>query len=742
MSRRERQRQRRRHRGHPFKRVALFSILFVVCGTLMAALVGAGWVVSVADSAPNLSQLTPHDPHPLTAVYASDGTLLGYIHSDTVFTRVAGNQIPLLLKHATVAIEDRRFYQHGALDYQGIIRAGIRDVFGKSGSLQGASTLTMQLVDNRYLDGTHYAAQHNLKYKIIQAKLAEQLGKDHTKDWILNSYLNQVPYGTVDGETALGVGAAAQVFFDKPVQKLDLAQTALLAGLPQSPTGYNPFLYPAAARARRAAVLKAMVSARYITQAAADAANAQPLGVSHTTRYSVRRQPYLFDYIEQQLIQRFGLTTVVDGGLKVYTTVDLHKQQEAQAAVDQQGGSVLDNQPAAALASVDPSNGHIVALASSATYNQTKFFYPVDARRQTGSAFKVFALMTLIHDYDGDPNSTYYTSRPLAAGWLPEDPTWSVHTDTNSYAGSINITHATTISDNTVFAQLAVDLGPSKLDQIAHAMGVTSKLTANPAEVIGGLTDCCTMLEMADAYATLASGGLHYPPTIVNRVVFPDGSSVNMGSPAPKRVFTDGETYAATKVLQTVIQSGTGTAANYGCPAAGKTGTAENLANAWFVGYTPKFATAVWVGYPQGNLGMGPNGFGGTLAAPIWRAYMEAASNGYCGDFPQPTTPWSGTPFFGPHSSGGPESHYGNATGYGPGTGTGTGTGTGGTSPTNTYTNPTLFAQPTTPSGSGGTAPTTNSGNGGGGSPGNTPAPGPGGSGNGKGKAGGGPKTH
>src|ERR1700761_7677002 len=179
MSRRERQRQRRQHRGHPFKRVAGFTVLFVVCGIAMAALIGAGWVVSVADSAPNLTALKAHDPHPLTAVYASDGSLLGYIHSDTVFTAVAGDRIPLLLKHATVAIEDRRFYQHGPLDYQGIIRAGIRDVFGNGGSLQGASPLTMQLVDNRYLDGTRYAASHDLKYKIIQAKLAEQLGNKH-----------------------------------------------------------------------------------------------------------------------------------------------------------------------------------------------------------------------------------------------------------------------------------------------------------------------------------------------------------------------------------------------------------------------------------------------------------------------------------------------------------------------------------------------------------------------------------
>ena len=181
-------------------------------------------------------------------------------------------------------------------------------------------------------------------------------------------------------------------------------------------------------------------------------------------------------------------------------------------------------------------------------------------------------------------------------------------------------------------------------------MGVTSPLDGFPSEVIGGLKDCCTMLEMADAYATLANGGTHVPPTIISKVVFPDGKVVDLGNPPHNRVFTDGEAYEGTQVLKTVIQSGTGTSANYGCPAAGKTGTANNYDNAWFVGYSPKLSTAVWVGWPQGNIYM-PNGFGGTLAAPIWKQFMVAASNGYCGDFPQPTDPFSGTAFTGPHSS-------------------------------------------------------------------------------------------
>jgi len=723
------------------------TVLVIVCSIALGALVAVGWVVAVADSAPNLSDLTPHNPHPLSEVFAADGTLLGYIHSDTLYTAVPGAEIPAQLKNATVAIEDRRFYQHGALDYQGILRAGIKDVFGGGGSLQGASTLTMQLVNNKYLDGTEYAADHDLKYKIVQAKLAEQLEKGHTKAWILDQYLNVVPYGTVFGQTAVGVGAASQMFFDKPVWRLDLAQEALLAGLPQAPTSYNPFIHSALARARRSAVLQAMVKSHYITQAQASAADAAPLQVRANTSYSLHRQPYVFDFTEQQLGQKLcpsnptNCSIVNNGGLKVYTTLDLKRQQEAQQAIlnYQPGGPNLDAQPAAALASIDPTNGQIVALASSAAYNQTNYFYPVQARRQTGSAFKVFALMTLIHDYDGDPNSTYYTSKFLPTGWLPQDPTWSVHTAEETYQGTISVTKATTVSDNTVFAQLAADLGWDKLDATAHAMGITSPLDGFPSEVIGGLKDCCTMLEMADAYGTLANGGYHVAPTIISKVVFPDGSSINFGDPPHNQVFTNGETYAATKVLETVIQSGTGTAANYGCPAAGKTGTAENMDNAWFVGYTPQLSTAVWVGYPQGNIPMA-NGFGGALAAPIWHDYMEAASNGYCGDFPQPTTYWTGTQFVGPHSASGPSSRtYGNS---GPNS-------SGGASPSNQYNNPTLFPappQPATPSApstgtSGGAAPPAGgdthsgggpgAGNGGGGGPG-------GGGGNGGGGGGGG----
>jgi penicillin-binding protein 1A len=688
--------------------------VLIVCAVVVGALAIAGWVVNVAHSAPNLNTLKPYLPGSPSQIFAADGTSLGYIWSQSVHAPISGARIPQQLKDATIAIEDRRFYQHGALDYQGIVRAAIKDAVKGGNGLQGASTLTMQLVDNTYLPH-RYGLKHDLKYKIIQAKLAEQLEAQHSKDWILNNYLNDVPYGTVGGQTAYGVAAASQMFFDKSVQKLSLAQFALLAGLPQAPSDYNPFLHPTDALRRRSEVLRSMVTAGYITQEEADQASTKHLEIKADNTLRVHKDPYVFDYIEQQAARDLcpkrpnNCKTLENGGLKIYSTIDLRKQALAhQAIVDHE--SLLAEQGSgtagAAVASVNSSNGHILAIATSGTYAQTQVDYATSAHRQPGSSFKTFALMTLIHDDNGNPNSTYYTSKPLAAGWLSAAPTWSVHTAEDTYQGTIDITKATILSDNTVYVQLAADLGWAKLDATARSMGITSPLDGNPAEVIGGLRVGVTPLEMADAYATLANGGSHVPATIINKVVFPDGSSRDFGNPDPDRVFPYEQAYEGTSILKQVVTSGTGTKANYGCPVAGKTGTANNLENAWFVGYSPRMSTAVWVGYPQGNIPMN-DGFGGDLAAPIWNEYMHAASSGYCGDWRPPEVPFAGVAFFGPFartgqpvaapSTGAPLS---SATGTTPSGGAGVGTGTS-TSP---YHNPTLYSHPPQP-GTGTTTP-------------------------------------
>jgi penicillin-binding protein 1A len=661
----------------------LMGSLLTVCALGLGVMGIVGWVVAVADSAPNIEQLKPRLPGQVSQVFAADGSLLGYISSSVLRTVVSPHQLPNRLREATVAIEDRRFYQHGGVDYQGILRAGLKDLFD-GGSVQGGSTLTMQLVNNVYLPN-RIKEHHNIQYKIIQAKLANELQSNHSRAWILDQYLNDVDYGTVGGQSAIGVGAAAHMFFDKRVSRLNLAQIALLAGLPQAPSEYNPFNAPGLARHRRMEVLYAMVRSGYITRAEADAANVSPLQVKQNNTYGQVNQPYVFDYVKRQLVKELGASVVDQGGLKIYTTINLHDQALARTAILAHEGQPGD--PAAALVSIDPTNGNILAMAQSTTYGtaagETNYDYATDSQRQTGSAFKPFVLMTMIHDYDGDPNQTYYNSHLLAPGWLPSYPTFTVHTSELTYQGNISVTHAMTISDNTVFAQLGVDLGMDKVDQTAHAMGITAPLFGYPAEAIGGLHIGVSPLQMSDAYATLANGGSHYTPTIFDRVTLPGGRTVELGNPKPKTVFTDGETYAADQVLKTVITSGTGTAAEYGCPAAGKTGTTSSYTDAWFVGYTPQLSTAVWVGYPNATTsmtdvnGLGP-GFGGTLAAPIWHDYMLAASGGYCGDFPQPTTPWHGTAYFGNHATSGraPAYNY-NYTG-----------GAGVTTPTTTSTTP------------------------------------------------------
>ena len=658
MSRRERNRRRRDRRGHPVKRFVLIGFALFICSVAIGTAAAIGWVVSVADSAPNINNLKPLVPGTISEIYASDGSLLGYVEANGILRSVVpANQMPALLREATVAIEDRRFWQHGGVDYQGILRAGIKDLLSGGTSVQGGSTLTMQLVDNIYLP-RQIKKHHNLRYKIIQAKLANELEDHHSKSWILDQYLNDVEYGAVGGQQAIGVGAASHVFFDKPVTQLDLAQVALLAGLPQAPTEYNPFLAPTLARQRRAEVLAAMVQSGYITRAQANRANRSSLQVKANDTYDVVNQPYVFDYVKQQLVKDLGQQLVNRGGLQVYTTINLQDQTRALNAIRNNEGEPGD--PAAALVSIDPTNGNILAMQNSTTYGvtngQTNFNFAADAQRQTGSSFKPFVMMTLIHDEDGDPWSTYYNSHFLAPGWLPGYPDYSVHTSEETYQGTISVAHAMTVSDNTVFAQLGVDLGMDRVDAMAHSMGITSPLFGYPAEAIGGLRIGVSPLQMADAYATLANGGLHIPPTIISKVVLPSGKVLDLGNPPANRVFSQGEAYAGTKVLETVVTEGTGTAANYGCPAAGKTGTTSSYTDAWFVGYTPKYSTAVWVGYPNSTQsmydvnGLGA-GFGGTLAAPIWHDYMLAASGGYCGDFTQPAVPWSGTEYFGPHAT-------------------------------------------------------------------------------------------
>jgi penicillin-binding protein 1A len=655
-------RSRRRHRRTSRKKNPFLVTLFVVGAILCLGVLGGGlWLLSIYNSAPSLASLRPITKGTISKVYAADGSLLGVIHSDKIRQPISSASIPQDLKDATVAIEDRRFYHHGGIDPSAIVRAGWEDLTAGGKPVEGGSTITQQLVRNLYIQDP----QDTLKRKIIEAHLANEEEDQHSKDWILTEYLNTAPYGTNEGATAIGVEAAAQTYYSKHARDLTLPEAAMIAGLPQAPSQYNPFLNPRAALARRNEVLQSMEQQGDITSSEYQDAVGQDLGLNPGQKYNRIRDPYIFDLVKQELQDRYGVNTVQNGGLKVYTTIQPRLQDAAQSAVDSCSVCYSGGGPASALASVDPRNGKIVALASTQRYSITsQFNFAAHAQRQPGSSFKVYDLTAAIKQ-GIDPDTTYYDGSSPKTLQIPGGGSWTVN-NAEQGGGVMPLTQATWDSVNVVFAQLGLDVGPENIARTAYEMGITSplgikgargipcKLGPNcfipPADAIGGLSVGVTPLEQADAYATLANSGVHHDPTAIDKVVFPGGKVDDPSSSEGKRVLTPGQAYEVTKILEGVITSGTGAGYTYmGCSSeAGKTGTSEGLSDAWFVGYTPIYSTAVWTGHP---LSRDSTGFGGPTSGPIWRSYMEAAQGSNCPQFPVPSSMPDLTSFHGEHTS-------------------------------------------------------------------------------------------
>jgi penicillin-binding protein 1A len=626
-------RRRRRQTHHRIWTKVAIPIGALAAVIAVAGGIAAAWALDIYNSAPPLSSLKPVQKGRSSSIYAADGTLIGYIRSNNIREPLPAELLPDTLKEATVAIEDKNFYNHGALDPQGIARAAWKDVLAGGKPVQGASTITQQLVRNLYI----HNPQETIKRKLIEAHLAEDLFDAHSREWILKEYLNTAPYGTVEGQTAVGAEAAAQTYFGKQAKDLNLTEAALIAGLPQAPSEYNPFLDPQAAKSRRNEVLGTMVEQGYIDQDEYTAAIDHGLGLNPGDRYRVIHDPFLFDLVQQELIDKYGINTVRNGGLKAYTTIDPDLQQKAEEAVENacyvcypEGG------PAAGLASVDPETGGIVALASSeGSAEESQFNYAWQAERQPGSSFKTFVLTTAIKQ-GIDPYSTYYDGTSPITLIPPDGIPWDVSNDEHG-GGVMALSEATWASINVVYAQLDLDVGTENVTETAEQMGIEAELNSFPAEALGGLTHGVTPLEMADAYATLASGGVHHAPTAISKVEFPSGKVDEIDNSKGNRVLTPGQAYEVTKLLEGVITQGTGAGyTSIGCTSeAGKTGTSEGESDAWFVGYTPLYSTAVWVGHPQSREA---TGFGGPTAGPIWQSYMAAAHEGNCPEFAVPSS--------------------------------------------------------------------------------------------------------
>ena len=575
-------------------------------------------------------------------IYDRNGKLLAIIPSVENRTVVRLSQIPKALADATVAIEDKRFYKHSGIDYSRLASAAWHDLLTRSAS-QGGSTITMQVAKNVYF-GEKALTQRGFVQKAVEADMAHQLEDKFSKREILALYMNGVSYGA----NSVGVEAASLTYFDKHVQQLTLPQAALLAGLPQAPSTYNPFRNFRGAQARRNEVLKKMAEQGYITTHQAASAQHAGLQLKRGTAYVSKRQPYFVDYVSRQLKEKLGRIRTQRAGLTVKTTIDPRMQKWALDAMNRNLNQPDD--PEAAIVLIDSRTGYIRAMASKKPYGKrSQYNFAADAKRQPGSTFKTFVLTEAIRE-GINPNTTFYESKRL----LFTDPRYGlidVQTYSEKYDGVKSLFQATLSSDNSVYTQLGLDVTPEKVAELANRMGISEKLKPYPSIALGGQE--VTPLDMAVAYAPLSNGGYQVLPTAI-RELSGKGVSKNPFIRRPRKILSDGVTYEVTKVLRANVLGGTGTRANIGVPQAGKTGTTDKFTDAWFVGYTPHYVAAVWVGYPNNTgykrtlSGLRGGGQGGNFPAAIWHDFMQKVvtteKNGQP-DFPYPSEPvqWDNT---------------------------------------------------------------------------------------------------
>jgi penicillin-binding protein 1A len=611
-------RVRARRRRHGLRNAIAIVLVVFLAIPIILVVTGLGATAAFRSSC-DLASLQPVTIGENSFVYAADGSVLGSIPAEHNRQPVPLKQINPWMAKATIAVEDRRFYQHGGVDYEGILRAAWRDL-NKGKVVEGGSTITQQLVRNLYI-----SRERTFERKIKEACLAIKLSRNWSKDRILAAWMNQVYFGN----HAYGVEAAAQTYFSKPARKLTMMESALLAGLPQAPSLYDPVLHPDDAFERRGEVLEALYANHDISYDQLQSAlTDRSLHLKPGRLYTRIREPYFFSFVRDQLIAKYGVQTVQSGGLRVYTTIDPAFQRAAQDAIRQTLNE--KNDPAAALVSINPANGAIRAM--TAVYpgrKKNQFNLVAQARRQAGSTFKTFALTAAVNQGINPATSTY-VSAPFHYQPDPSIPAWDVSTYSHTYSGTITIQQATLQSDNTVYAQLTLDVGPENVAAMAHGLGIRSPL--QPVPSIGLGANAVSPLDMASAYATLAAGGIYSEPMAIRRVILPNGKEddkAGWGKPVRRRVIPDGVAYTVTKILEQNVLYGTGTRANFGRPAAGKTGTTDDHADAWFCGYLPNLEATVWVGYPQAEIPMenvhGIAVAGGSFPAEIWRLFMERA---------------------------------------------------------------------------------------------------------------------
>ncbi len=631
------------------KRLRLVAILLALLLLGVVSFV-FGMFVSIAADLPSLTRFSLYRNEQSSFLYDDLGHPIGVLSQQNRVI-VTPSEIPPIVKEAVVSIEDKRFYHNSGVDLRGIARALVADIRG-GGAVQGASTIEQQFIKNALQAQSH----RTIFEKLREAALAYQLSHKWSKDKIITAYLNTIYFGN----GAYGIEAAAETYFGHEpqhegcgtpghelcVQQLQPWEAALLAGVIQSPTAYNPAVYKTAALHRRNIVLFQMLEQGYITRPVYEQSIAKPLP-SAAEIEAPSAQPvegvdvgYFTSWAQQQVIERYGAQRAFEGGLKIKTTLDLGLQRSAEQAVDSYFG---EEGPTASLVAIENSTGEVRAMVGGRNYDRYPFNLATDGERQPGSAFKAFDLAAAL-EHGISPYSVWSSKPKEFVVSSPNGPErFVVHNDEGAYSGSNTLIGATAYSDNSIYAEVGLEVGTQHIADLAHKMGITTPISTNPAMTIGGLTVGVTPLDMAHAYETIAHNGDRMSgtmtesgqPVALQEVTagsepLPDGNHTDRNRVIAIRVLPPSVAQTETGVLETVLEYGTGKAAAIGQFAAGKTGTTSNYGDAWFVGWDSKYTVAVWVGYPEKLVPMtndydGGPVLGGTFPALIWHDFMTSA---------------------------------------------------------------------------------------------------------------------
>jgi len=580
--------------------------------TMIASSVVAGGLVGLAISFRNLPDvrvLRNYVPSETSYIYDINGTLLYSLHDEANREVVDINDISPHLKRAVLAVEDSYFYSHNGINPSSVGRAVLAN-FQAGNTVEGASTITMQLVKNLFL-----TPERTISRKVAEAVLALRLEQIFTKDEILEMYLNQVYWG----HNNYGVETAAQSYFNKSAKDLNLSEATMMAGLVQAPEDYSPFRDYGATKQRQAIVLNRMRQLGWISPEEEATANAAPLLVGEIKSFRSSISPYVTEAAVLELKQRFGNDAVVKGGMRVQTTVDLNMQRMAEDIVKRHHGRLRGVADQIALVAVDPRTHFVKAMVGGVDYSTSQFNRATQAHRQPGSAFKPFVYYTAFATGRFTPASSvadtpvsypdgykYYTPRNYDGGFM----------------GNIPIRTALELSRNVPAVKLGQAVGVDQIVEVCRILGIKSPMNAVTSLPLGSVD--LTPMEMAGAYATFANNGWHSEPTFIVQVTDSSGNVLLDNTPKPQLVLDPWAAASLTDVLQGVIARGTGTRAQIGRPAAGKTGTTDSQRDVWFVGYVPQLSAAVWVGNDNYSP-LGSGATGGTYAAPVWKDFMQQA---------------------------------------------------------------------------------------------------------------------